>query len=199
MRNPYEVLEIKEGASQEEIKQAYRRLAKKYHPDQYGNNPLRDLAEEKMRELNEAYEHLTKGNGGSSSYSSSNSNYGNNEQAGFNSIRMNIQRRNYAYAESQLNNIKNHNAEWNYLMGVININKGWYDAAYNYISTACRMDPYNKEYANAMNMLNNRNNSYRQPYYRSNRNDTDFCNLCLNLWCLDSLCECFGGDIFSCC
>ena len=48
MINPYEVLGIKEGASQDEIKRAYRELAKKYHPDQYGNNPLRNLAEETM-------------------------------------------------------------------------------------------------------------------------------------------------------
>lgn len=203
MRNPYEVLGVKEGASQEEIKQAYRRLAKKYHPDQYGDNPLRDLAEEKMRELNEAYEQLTKNGGGSSSYSNSNSsysgNYGGNERAMFNDIRMNIQRRNFAYAESQLNNIRNHNAEWNYLMGVINLNKGWYDAAYNYISTACRLDPYNQEYANTMRMMGNRNNNFRQPFYRSSGNDVDFFNMCMNIWCLDSICECFGGDLISCC
>jgi len=47
MRNPYEVLEIKEGSSEEEIKRAYKLLVKKYHPDQYFNNPLSDLAEEK--------------------------------------------------------------------------------------------------------------------------------------------------------
>ena len=52
------MLGVRDGASQEEIKQAYRELAKKYHPDQYGNNPLKDLAEDKMREINEAYEVL---------------------------------------------------------------------------------------------------------------------------------------------
>ena len=74
MRNPYEVLEIKENSSAEEIKKAYRELAKKYHPDQYGDNPLKDLAGEKMRELNEAYDYLTKNSKGSGSgqFSSSN-------------------------------------------------------------------------------------------------------------------------------
>ena len=56
MKNPYEVLGIKEGASDEEIKKAYRELVKKYHPDKYVNNPLADLAAEKMKEINDAYE-----------------------------------------------------------------------------------------------------------------------------------------------
>jgi len=60
-RNPYEVLGLKPGATQEEIKTAYRELVKKYHPDRYQDNPLSDLAEEKIREINEAYETLMAG------------------------------------------------------------------------------------------------------------------------------------------
>jgi molecular chaperone DnaJ len=60
MNNPYEVLGIKPGASEEEIRAAYRELVKKYHPDKYVDNPLADLAEEKMQEINEAYDILVK-------------------------------------------------------------------------------------------------------------------------------------------
>ena len=63
-RNPYEVLGLKPGATEEEIKAAYRELVKKYHPDRYQDNPLNDLAEEKMREINEAYETLMAGSKG---------------------------------------------------------------------------------------------------------------------------------------
>ncbi|MPN12499.1 Chaperone protein DnaJ [bioreactor metagenome] len=196
MKNPYDILELKEGSSLEEIKQAYRTLARKYHPDQYGNNPLKDLAEDKMRELNEAYEHLTKNSQTSSSHS--NSSY-NSNNASYNDIRMSIQRGNYAFAEQQLNNMTDHNAEWNFLMGVININKGWYDAAYNYMNTACRLDPFNKEYTNTFKSINRRNNSYRSPYRRSYGNNDECCDLCCKLWCADSLCECCGGDLISCC
>ena len=68
MRDPYEVLGVSPNASEEEIKAAYRELVKKYHPDKYQNNPLADLAEEKLREVNEAYEYLERQR--SSGYSS---------------------------------------------------------------------------------------------------------------------------------
>ena len=58
--NPYEVLGVPENASEEEIKKAYKELVKKYHPDKYQDNPLADLAEEKLQEVNEAYDMLMK-------------------------------------------------------------------------------------------------------------------------------------------
>ncbi|MBP7402748.1 MAG: DnaJ domain-containing protein, partial [Clostridia bacterium] len=60
-KNPYEVLGVRIGATQEQIKKAYRELVKKYHPDKYKDHPLEDLAKEKMQEINEAYETLTRG------------------------------------------------------------------------------------------------------------------------------------------
>ena len=60
MRDPYTVLGVSSNASDQEIKKAYRELARKYHPDNYVDNPLADLAEEKMKEINAAYEQITK-------------------------------------------------------------------------------------------------------------------------------------------
>ena len=56
MNDPYSVLGVSPSASDADIKKAYRDLARKYHPDNYANNPLADLAAEKMKEINEAYE-----------------------------------------------------------------------------------------------------------------------------------------------
>jgi len=51
MNDPYEVLGIQPSATDEEVKNAYRELARKYHPDNYANNPLSELAQEKMQEI----------------------------------------------------------------------------------------------------------------------------------------------------
>ena len=60
MTDPYVTLGVSRSASDEEIKKAYRELARKYHPDNYANNPLADLAQEKMKEINEAYSQIEK-------------------------------------------------------------------------------------------------------------------------------------------
>ena len=58
LEKAYRVLKVEKTATLEEIKNSYRELAKKYHPDLYQNNPLAYLAEEKLKEVNEAYEML---------------------------------------------------------------------------------------------------------------------------------------------
>ncbi len=202
MNNPYEILGIKENASKDEIRAAYRELAKKYHPDQYGNNPLKDLAEDKMREINEAYDTLMKNQNSYQNSYSNNSNsgsYGNSSyNVSYQDIRRDIQQGRYGDAELKLNSITNKDGEWNYLMGIIQMNKGFHDAAYNYLSKACSLSPNNMEYRQAFNYLQRRNSGYRQQYYGS-RGSNDSMNCCMNMICLDCLCEACGGDLISCC
>lgn len=206
--NPYDVLGIKPGATEEEIKSAYRKLVKQYHPDQYGDNPLKDLAQDKLAEINKAYDMLkNKGgnnNAGYSSYSDNSNNYSDSSNAYGNNtgtyaeIRRLIQTRNNSAAERMLSQISNRDAEWNFLYGVVMMNKGWFDSALNHIESACRMDPNNFEYRQTLNSIKNRGQSYGGSY-RTATGNADACNCCLNLWCLDSICECMGGDLIGCC
>ncbi len=74
-KNPYEILGVRQGATQDEIRAAYIKLAKKYHPDNYQNHPLEDMAQSKMQEINFAYDYLTRHDGDTSASGNSNNNY----------------------------------------------------------------------------------------------------------------------------
>ena len=207
MNDPYSVLGVSPSASDEEIKKAYRDLARKYHPDNYQNNPLADLAQEKMKEINEAYDMITKerasgaGSRSGQSYDSgyrsntSGSSWGGNAYA---QIRNAINTGNLAYAEQMLNSQGiAHNAEWNFLMGCVYYRKGWLDEARKYYQTAVSMEPNNREYAQALNYMNNGGSYYRPAGYSNSRMDA--CDCCASLWAADCCCECMGGDLISCC
>ncbi|MBQ9692764.1 MAG: J domain-containing protein, partial [Clostridia bacterium] len=60
-RDPYDILGISRYSTEEDIKKAYRELAKKYHPDNFSDESMRRLAEEKMKEINEAYNTVMRG------------------------------------------------------------------------------------------------------------------------------------------
>ena len=82
-KNPYEVLGVPQSASDDEVKKAYRDLSRKYNPDANVNNPLADLAEEKFKEVQEAYDMIMKQRaqgGGSYSYGGGSSAGGGNSQ-----------------------------------------------------------------------------------------------------------------------
>ncbi|MDF2655109.1 MAG: hypothetical protein K0R19_1583 [Bacillota bacterium] len=195
MQNPYEVLGIKEGASQEEIKAAYREQVKKYHPDKYQNNPLQDLAEEKLQEVNEAYEMLMKNNGsGTGNYQSYSGGVRNNGQAQnpeFAEIRRMIDRGNLPGAEAALSRVRTRNAEWFFLNGMIALRKGWYDEAVNQVQTAMSMDPSNMEYRNAMNSIMASGAGYRTNAYGRGYNSNDeLCRMLQCYCCADALCDC---------
>ena len=117
MKDPYEVLGVPHGASEDEIKKAYRELARKYHPDNYANNPLADLAQEKMKEINEAYATLMKGG---RQQADAGSTGGQRSSAGSTSsplyeIRRRIQLGDLDGAEAGLNAVSARTAEWYYL------------------------------------------------------------------------------------
>lgn len=206
MRDPYEVLGVPRNASKEQIKAAYKALAKKYHPDNYASSPLRETAEEKMAEINEAYDAIISGSAHSGSYRdsgySSYSDVYSQAEAMMNS-------RNYDGAERVLEGVpqSQRNARWYYLKGQVNYKRGWTDQAYSYFSMAHNMEPDNSEYTHAFeNMKNRRSGGYRtqrRTHHSSGSGcgcgDCDGCDICTGLICADCCCECMGGDCIRCC
>ena len=200
MKDPYQILGIDRNATDEEIKTAYRNLARKYHPDNYGDNPLADLAEDKMQEINEAYDSIMasrrSGNKGTG--------YGrtNNGPTNFPEIRQLINQNRLEEAQEILDGVpvQNRNAEWYFLNGTVLYRRGWFDQAFTSFATASRMDPSNPEYRNALN--NAQRQASRQqhnPYRTYNRGgDCDACDMCQTLICADCCCEMMGGNFCSC-
>ena len=203
MSDPYKVLGVSRSASEDEVKAAYRELVKKYHPDKYQNNPLGDLAEEKMQEINEAYEALTGGKNNRSTYGGWNGGpayggptaqgggYGGSSQE-FRDIRMAIDRGDLAAADAMLQRTADRGAEWHFLYGMMQLRKGWYDEGVGNLQTAVSMDPANFEYRNALNQVMNRGGNFQTNSYQRGYSDaqSQLCG-CLSCYCCaDSLCDC---------
>lgn len=198
MANPYEVLGIREGASEAEIKAAYRELVKKYHPDKYQDNPLYDLAEEKLQEINEAYDALMNGQGRSSGAyggfggGGRSSAYGSGRASrdpAFQEIRRRIDQGDLDTAQALLNKADRKTAEWYFLSGMISLRRGWYDNAVGDIQTAVNMEPGNMEYRQAMNSVMQAGSNYRTSAYGQgyNSQQDEMCRMCQCLICLDCL------------
>ncbi len=197
MRDPYEVLGVPRNTSPEQVKEAYRRLAKKYHPDNFTGSPLEADATRKMQEINEAYDAIISGKTSAYGYSSD-----------FRQVKDFIAQGRLDDAERLLDSMPNpqRNAHWYYLKGQVNYQRGWTDQAYTYFTTAHNMEPNNPEYTHAYeNISHQRGGGYRtssRGVHNSSGDccgDCDGCDLCSSLLCADCCCECMGGDLIPCC
>lgn len=199
MNDPYEVLGVSKDASDEQIKEAYRNLARKYHPDNYADNPLSDLAGEKMKEINDAYDAIMNERRGKSSSGSS---YNQNGASAFPEVRSLINQNRLEQAQEVLDGVppQARNAEWYFLNGTVLYRRGWFDQAYTSFSTAARMDPSNIEYQNAVNNAQRQSGRQYNPYrsYNSGSMCGDPCDMCQSLICADCCCEMMGGNLCPC-
>lgn len=204
MKDPYSILGVGKNATDEEIKNAYRELARKYHPDNYpDDNPLKELAEEKMQEINAAYDKIQKMRAAGANQSNSGGQYTGSTTGVYADIRRKINARRFGDAERELFTIPDaeRTAEWHYLLSIVLMARQRVNDAMRELEIACSMDPSNLEYQRAKEMFNNTANSYGSAYYTPYRQQSsadDACNCCANLICLDCLCECLGGDLIRC-
>ncbi|MBO4283419.1 MAG: J domain-containing protein [Clostridia bacterium] len=209
MKDPYQVLGIPPTATDEEVKEAYRNLARKYHPDNYNaDNPLADLATEKMQEINEAYDAIknerinakmraeTSGqNAGSGATGHTGGDPNDPHYAAYCEARRYLNSRRVSAADGILSRIPENerSAEWHFLKSVVLMHRGWMNDAMRELETACGMDPDNQEYQQAKEMFNRSASGYGSTYYNEGAYrresagccDADFCTtLCLaNLLC----------------
>lgn len=211
MRNPYDVLSVSPGATDEDIKKAYRRLSRKYHPDANVNSPNPGLAEEKFKEVQQAYnqimqdkQHAYSGGwqngrssggsayGGSSAYGQDTYNNG-GYTAGNDSVEMQaaanyINNGYFNEALNILNRMQDRNARWYYFAAAANQGAGNNVIALQYARQAVAMEPSNMEYRQFLQNLEfggtwyqNMGSAYERPFPGGAG------SICLSLCCISML------------
>ena len=216
MRDPYDVLGISRGSSDEEITAQYRKLAKKYHPDLNPNDPV---AAEKMAEINAAYDQIKSGQADyqtqqqtySQNYSDpyNYSTYNFYDFFGFNqrhsqrtdldSARLFIQSGNYREALYILNQIDNRNAQWYYYSAYANYYTNNRLTALQHAQRAVQLDPNNVYYQQLLTQIRSGQRAYSQHSY--NYRNTRATSLLVYL-IASVICWIFGGNTccyFPCC
>ena len=204
--DPYKVLGVSRDASDDEIKRAYRQLAKQYHPDR---NPGDAAAARKMQEINAAYEQI-KNPEKAAPHSSSQGSYGsyggygydpfggawqqNSRQSGDsyqNSAYQYIRFGRYQEALNTLNHSTDRNARWYYLSALANDGLGNRVTALEHIKRAVSMEPDNYEYLRVLEQMETGGAAYRRHAgnYRTWGMGASPCA---------SLCLCYFLQLFCC-
>lgn len=202
MNNPYSVLDVSPDAPEADVKKAYR--AKAYEIE--NSNMTQEEKQRQMSELDSAFDYIFNEKRGTN-YSSTQ----NHSSTQFPDVRQLIAEGRLDDAETILDGIPQnmHSAEWHYLKGLIYRSRGWLNEAHDYFQYAVSMDSENSEYKAAFDSLKKKANGG----YKLDNNDRSGCADCCDccgcsggclddlcaLWCCDSICECFGGDLCGCC
>ena len=191
MKDSYSILGVPRNASIETIKDAYRELARKYHPDNYSDDdPLKSLATEKMQEINAAYEDIlanfneeaSRANGtGGAGYTSGSA------SGVYADIRKTIHDRRFREAETLLSRVAeaDRTADWHYLESLCLMSRGFVNDAMRELEIACSMEPDNQEYQQAKQMFNQNAAGYGRAYRTTSRASSgrvDGCDMCMRLW-----------------
>lgn len=152
--NAYEILNVAPTASREEIRAAYRDLARRWHPDRFLAGPERDWANGKMADINAAYraclDGLTNARGALR-----------NDDDGLRQVQQLIDDGMYSSARKKLMGLSTRCAEWNFLFGWVLMRQNELDKALIYLSVAVHQNPNSVKYARALREAEQLNASSR--------------------------------------
>ena len=199
MTDPYEVLGVSRGASDDEIKKAYRKLSRTYHPDANINNPNKAEAEEKFKQVQQAYKQIAYGNGGSAR-----NDYGNSEQEMRLQAAANyINSGHFREAMNVLNDISDRSGKWYFLHAIANSRLGNNINAVQDAEMAVKLEPRNLQYQQLLNQLQGSGQWYSDmgSGYGYERSAGDLGKWCCECMAINAICNCCccGGRGFFCC
>lgn len=192
MKDPYQILGVSRSATEDEIKKAYRKLCRQYHPDLNMNKPNATEYEERFKEIQWAYQTILderQGKGPESDFRNTNSYYStsNDENTLHKKAAINfIQNHRFAEALNVLNSISSRDAEWYYISAVAQAGLRNNVAALQYAQTAAQMEPGNLQYQMLVRQLQSSAYQYQQTQSTySDYNGTSECMKCCayNLIC----------------
>lgn len=218
MIDPYQVLGVSRNASDEEIKKAYRNLSRKYHPDANVNNPNKAQAEEKFKEIQQAYDQIMKekqqgyGSGSTGGYQYNDGGFGDfggfggfggryqytgnryntsEEQPLMQAAVNYIRNRHYAEAMNVLNSIpfSERQGRWYYYSSMANQGMGNMATAYEHIRRAVELEPSNMQYRQFQQILESGGTSWYSHMGNSyDRPYSSYNSFCLSMLCAQLFC-----------
>ncbi len=211
MHDPYKILGVPSNATEEEIKKAYKALSRKYHPDANINNPNQDAAEEKFKQIQQAYQQIMKertegyGYSGSNSYGGyggfGGSTTGYEEDSHLRAAGNYIRSGYYREARNVLDNMNSsaRTARWYYYSALAHAGLGNQVTALEYAKRAASMEPYNAEYANLVYQFENGGTWYQQRQYTYGQPYTGGNGMCMKICIANMICNlCCGGGGLCC-
>ena len=192
--NPYDILGVSPSATDEEIKKAYRTLSRKYHPDANVGKPGEKEAEEKFKQIQQAYTQIMKEREqGYKTYGYQSDNRtagGDSDTVEMQAAANFINSRRFSEALNVLEGIQNHNAQWYYLSAIANAGLGNNIRAQDMARQAMEMEPDNAQYQMLWQQLQSGRQWYGNMAGGYGRPDMSMDNLCCQILALNMMCGC---------